>query len=41
MSNTISLIGALESNGDEFALVKAAIYNRGQQVLMINNGISG
>ena len=41
MSKTIALIGALDSKGDEFAFVKAAIENRGHQVLMINTGIIG
>ena len=41
MSKTIVLIGALDSKGDEFAFVKAAIESRDHQVLMINTGIIG
>lgn len=41
MIKTIALIGALDSKGDEFAFVKAAIESRGHQVLMINTGVIG
>ncbi len=41
MIKTIALIGALDSKGDEFAFVKAAIESRGHQVLVINTGVIG
>ena len=41
MSKIIALIGALDSKGEEFAFVKAAIKGRGHRVLMINTGIIG
>ena len=41
MTKTIALIGALDSKGEEFAFVKAAIEGRGHSVLMINTGIIG
>ncbi len=41
MSKIIALIGALDSKGDEFAFVKAAIKSRGHRAMVINTGIMG
>ena len=41
MSKTIALIGALDTKGEEFAFVKAALARRGHQTLVINTGVVG
>lgn len=41
MTKTIALIGALDTKGEEFAFVKAALARRGQQTLVINTGVVG
>jgi uncharacterized protein (UPF0261 family) len=41
MSKTIVVVGALDTKGQEFAFVKAAIEQRGHQALVINTGVVG
>jgi len=41
MTKTIALIGALDTKGEEFAFVKAALLRRGHQTLVINTGVIG
>ena len=41
MTKTIALIGALDTKGEEFAFVKAALARRGHQTLVINTGVVG
>ena len=41
MSKTIVVVGALDTKGQEFAFVKAAIEERGHRPLVINTGIVG
>jgi uncharacterized protein (UPF0261 family) len=41
MMKTVALIGALDTKGEEFAFVKAAIEQRGHRVLVINTGVMG
>jgi uncharacterized protein (UPF0261 family) len=41
MKNTIAIIGALDTKGQEFAFVKAAVEARGHRALVINTGIIG
>lgn len=41
MTKTITLLGALDTKGEEFAFVKAALLRRGHQTLVINTGVVG
>jgi len=41
MSKTIVVVGALDTKGQEFAFVKAAIEERGHTALVINTGVIG
>jgi uncharacterized protein (UPF0261 family) len=41
MPKTIAVIGALDTKGQEFSFVKAAIEQRGHQSLVINTGVVG
>jgi len=41
MPKTIALIGALDTKGEEFAFVKAALLRRGHQTLVIDTGVIG
>ena len=41
MTKTIALIGALDTKGEEFAFVKAALLRRGHQTLVMNTGVVG
>ncbi len=41
MSKIIALIGTLDTKGEEFAFIKAAIKSRGQKAMVINVGIMG
>lgn len=41
MPKTIALLGALDTKGEEFAFVKAALMQRGHQTLVINTGVVG
>ncbi|MFZ4657029.1 MAG: Tm-1-like ATP-binding domain-containing protein [Caldilineaceae bacterium] len=41
MAKTIALIGALDTKGEEFAFVQAALLRRGHQTLVINTGVVG
>jgi uncharacterized protein (UPF0261 family) len=41
MKKTIAVIGALDTKGEEFAFVKAAVEARGHQTLVINTGVMG
>jgi uncharacterized protein (UPF0261 family) len=41
MAKTIALIGALDTKGEEFAFVQAALLRRGHNTLVINTGVVG
>ncbi len=41
MPKTIALIGALDTKGEEFAFVQAALLRRGHQTLVIDTGVIG
>ncbi len=41
MAKTIAVIGALDTKGQEFAFVKAAIERRGHKAFVINTGVVG
>jgi len=41
MTKSIIVVGALDTKGDEFAFVKAAIQERGHKALIINTGVVG
>ena len=41
MTKTIVVVGALDTKGQEFAFVKAAIEARGHRALVINTGVIG
>lgn len=41
MAKTIAVVGALDTKGQEFAFVKAAIEQRGHQAFVINTGVVG
>ncbi len=41
MAKTIALIGALDTKGEEFAFVQAALLRRGHQTVVIDTGVIG